>query len=147
MAIREFLTNEEYIRNIAEDMDMGLLVYVHRQTGKTIEIPAPEDHDDSETELWKDSINEIKKKRKDYFEVERWTSSHMYQFMEDFVNTEIKDPLARNLLTSTLNGRKPFQNFKNLVEQSDELRETWFKFKLKCQMTWVRNKLQQEFKL
>jgi hypothetical protein len=65
----------------------------------------------------------------DCIEFEPPDSRESFRFMESFVNT-IPDEKLQLKLVHALNNRKPFANFKHLVENS-RYREAWFEFKKK----------------
>jgi hypothetical protein len=64
----------------------------------------------------------------DLIAIEPLPSSVVYRDMEDFT-ARVRDPNARELLQSALNGRGAFRRFKDLLELDlPELRGAWFAF-------------------
>jgi len=59
--------------------------------------------------------------------VEPRESSESFKIMERFVDV-VNDKILKNKLVNALNNRKPFANFKNIVESSN-YRKEWFAFK------------------
>jgi hypothetical protein len=62
-----------------------------------------------------------------YITVEPRESSKSFAIMKKFVD-EVNDKSLKNKLINALNNRKPFANFKNIVESSN-YRKEWFAFK------------------
>lgn len=67
--------------------------------------------------------------------------------MSDFVEEIVVQPVLKARLTEALQGRKPFQNFKSLIDNSSDIRENWFSYKLQREKDWVRRALQRAFDL
>ncbi|MFW6389389.1 MAG: UPF0158 family protein, partial [Marinilabiliaceae bacterium] len=67
-------------------------------------------------------------------------SSQGFKIMERFVD-EVDDPRLRDQLINALNRKRPFANFKNLVETSS-FRQAWFDFKQKQLEMLVWDELQ-----
>jgi hypothetical protein len=63
-------------------------------------------------------------------------STHSFQVMERFTN-QINSDYLREKLENALNRRKPFSNFKYLVEQS-EYRQAWFDYIFNKNIEWVK---------
>jgi len=78
-------------------------------------------------EMFQDDFKKIESQKKDLIKFEVLESFESYKIMEDFKN-QIEDDKFQKNLDQALNKRKPFQNFKNLIDNS-EYREQWFKFK------------------
>ena len=83
-----------------------------------------EDEDDVESE---DEFDLKHKKWGRYITIEPPESHESFEIMENFV-TEITDKNLKNRILDALGNRKPFANFKNLIETSN-YREQWFAFK------------------
>ena len=126
----------ELVHTVAENIDCGLVCFINPETLEVEEIPKgmldgfsdfsldPEfgdEHEDEEEQKflhdeWETCIT-----------VEPRESSESFRIMERFVD-EVNDKILKNKLINALNNRKPFANFKNIVESSD-YREAWFAFK------------------
>jgi Uncharacterised protein family (UPF0158) len=62
-----------------------------------------------------------------FFPIEHSTSSKAFEVMEAFVET-INDNMLRSQLIRALQRKKPFANFKYIIDNSP-LRQEWFQFK------------------
>ena len=60
--------------------------------------------------------------------------------MEEFVDSLENGPTKIRLLTS-LQGRKPFANFKHQIENAAECRELWFAFRRQKNIEWIQDRL------
>ena len=147
MATDKQVITEELINDIAQDLDIGLSVFVHRKTLETISYPNPDQYSEDEMEVWQEDIDKVENNAGDYFEVERWHGSDMHDIMSDFVEEIVTQPVLKARLTEALQGRKPFQNFKFLIDNSGDNRESWFSYKLQREKDWVRRALQRSFDL
>ncbi len=147
MATDKKVITEELINDIAQDLDTGLCVFVHRKTLETISYPNPDEYSEDEMEAWQEDIDKVENNADDYFEVRRWQGFDMHDIMSDFVEEIVVQPVLKARLTEALQGRKPFQNFKFLIDNSGDIRESWFSYKLQREMDWVRRAVQRSFDL
>lgn len=130
------LTDEE-IKEIAEDLEIGFRVFVHKDTKKRINIRIVEDEQLMGEEKERDEVEEDPEK---YIEFEPMNSREAYRVMERFVNI-VEDEAFASKLSDALDRRKPFRKFKDIVESS-EYREQWFAFKEAEQIENVREQLE-----
>jgi hypothetical protein len=68
------------------------------------------------------------------------TSSEAFRVMEDFAHS-LSDDAFKAMLLNRPSRRKPFQNFRMEIDDSD-YREDWFAFKDKAYMDFVRMQLE-----
>ena len=132
--------SKEKIREIAEELDCGMKVYVNK---KTLEIKTVLDFDahfDADTELWEEDINEIEENYDDYLEIEKKDSNDAYQVMEDFIET-IEDTELKRELELGLNLSNPFRNFKDIIDSSGQYRDRWFEYKNDRYIKYVEEQL------
>ncbi len=121
----------ELVHAVAENIDCGLICFVNPETLEMEEIPKAMFDDPYEYNLstGMDAENEIfiHKKWETSIEIEPRESSESFKIMELFVD-DLNDQNLKNKLINTLNKRRPFANFKNIVESSN-YRNEWFAFK------------------
>jgi hypothetical protein len=83
-----------------------------------------------------------------FFTIEHSTSSKAFEVMEAFVET-VKDKKLCLQLVAALQRKKPFSNFKYIVDNST-LREDWFKFKdeayAEIAKEWLEENASEELK-
>ena len=131
------------IKEIAEEMDCGMRCFHNKKSNKTLFLPAELDFEfefDDETEFWQDEIEELKNNKSDYTEIEKPNSNDSFKMMEEFASSDKIDSELKENLLQILQLKKPFANFKNLIDNSD-FREEWFAFKSNWMQNWVKNQL------
>ena len=142
----------ELVHTVAENIDCGLVCYINPETLEVEEIPKgmvdgfsdfsinPEFEDDEDED--EDEQKFLHEDWETCITVEPRESSESFRIMERFVD-EINDKNLKNKLINALNNRKPFANFKNIVESSD-YRAAWFAFKQHQLEIMVWEELQNE---
>ena len=133
------LTNEQ-ISSIAEDLDCGMKVYVNKETKEIKSILDFDGMSYVDEELWEEDINEIEENFDKYVVFEKMDSGESYRVMSDFVDT-IEDDELRKKLELGLTLRKPFRNFKDIIDNEVEYREKWFAFKNARYIEFVKEQL------
>ncbi len=126
------------IKGIAEDLDCGFRVYVHRVTREVLTVPDADKHPDMDTDPWRDSLKEIQRHADDYVQIEGMDDHEAFRLMEGFADTVDQDAI-REKLKLVLSMAKPFRNFKFTIDQSGKYREEWFAFKARRLMEKVRD--------
>ena len=132
--------SKEILNDIADNLEIGLKCFIHRETFEVVSYPDPEQHFDMDSDDWKEVISKVKKNKKKFIEIEGMTSSESFKVMEEFIESLDNSDTKIRLMTA-LEGRKPFANFKNQIDNSGEYREQWFVFKRQKNIEWVQNQL------
>lgn len=116
------------LNNIAQSLDIGFICYVHKETGELKEVISEEAAEETGVwEEWKSDMQEIENEPDKYVQLEAMTSDDSYRVMEAFAH-QVEDKVMQGRLLATLEGYKPFANFKHQIDNSD-IREDWFAFK------------------
>jgi transcription termination factor NusB len=125
------------VHDVAENIDCGLVCFINPETLEVEEIPKemvdglsyfsinPEFEDEDEED--EDGQKFLHEDWENCITVEPRESSESFKIMERFVDV-VNDKSLKNKLVNALNNRKPFANFKNIVESSN-YRKEWFAFK------------------
>ncbi len=129
---------EQNIEEIAELLDCGMICFYHRLTGTIESHPDPEDPY-FDPEPWEDLIDKIESDLSNYERFEKMNSNEGFQVMEDFANS-LSDIHFKDKLFDQLSNRKPFQNFKFMIDSS-EYRQDWFDFKKKAYIEFVKGQI------
>ncbi len=136
---------QKIIKEIASNLDCGITSYYNQKNGKLIGIPNIDDFGiidkDFQKFIQKD-IDEITKYKEDFIVFELLKGYENFKIMEDFKH-EISDTNFIEKLNYALTNKKPFRNFKYLIDNSD-YREQWFKFKQQELEKIVEKNLNQE---
>jgi hypothetical protein len=118
------------LKEISENNDCGMICFFNPETGEMEEampewLDDPESFEDTTGEKWEDT-----------FKFETWKqvitidppeSHESFEIMEDFAEHKATGRLQQQLFDA-LNRKKPFRNFKNLIDNSDS-RQEWFDYK------------------
>lgn len=132
---------EAQIKDIAQNCLMGMLSFVHKETLE-IEVYPDVTHIidfDENDELWAETKNKLDENMADYIEIEPMASFESYKLLENFVLV-VDDEALQDDLQAALERRKPFRNFKHIVDNSN-YRQAWFDFELEQTMEYVRKNL------
>ncbi len=122
---------QNIIKKIAQELDCGFNCYLNVKTEEIIAIPSfshISDEDDFKR-AFEEDFKKIKKQKADLIKFEVLESFESFKIMEHFIE-QVPDQKLRTELENILVRKKPFQNFKNKIDQSD-FRQSWFDFKQK----------------
>lgn len=128
------------IKEISEQLDCGFRAFYHKQSGKLIFVPNTDQFFDMDTTAWKEELKKLKKNSSDYREVYAMDSKDSFKLMEDFAQ-EVTDGKLQQQLINALNRQKPFSQFKFIIDNSGEYRQSWFNFKNKRYIEWTEDQL------
>jgi Uncharacterised protein family (UPF0158) len=135
---------KEHIKEIAEQIDCGFRAFYHRQTGDLLFIPDSLKHPEMETEAWEEDIEKLDNNFSDYAEIEAMNSTDSFQLMHDFTELLDNSNLLKNKLRIALTRKKPFREFKFVIDNSGDYRQQWFDFKNLKLKQWVENQIDQQ---
>lgn len=130
---------EHNIKEIAEWLNTGMMVFYHKETGEIKYHPDP-DAPYFEPELWQEEIDKIENEREKYLRFESMESHQAFKVMEHFADS-LADLKFKGMVYDRLSRKGPFQNFKILVESS-EYRQAWFDFRDSANIEWVKEQLE-----
>lgn len=119
------------IKEIAENLDCGYDCYYNLKTNELISIPNSSQVFDQQQfeEVFQEDLDKIKKQQSDFIKIEVLESFESFKIMEKF-KEGLSDNCFQQEISSLLKNKKPFQNFKHLIDNS-EYRQAWFDFKQK----------------
>lgn len=122
-------SKQNVIREIAQQLDCGNDCYYNMRSNEIISIPNFSQIFDEEEfkEAFQADLKRVKKQRADLIKFEVLESFESFKIMERFVE-QLPDQKLQSKLESVLSDKKPFQNFKYLIDHSD-FRQKWFDFK------------------
>lgn len=117
------------IKQIAQELDSGFDCYYNSQTNEIIAIPNFSQFSDAEDfrDNFQAELEKVKNHQKDFIKFEVLDSFESFKIMEQFV-AQLSDNYFQSQLKNALLKKKPFQNFKQLIDHSD-FRQSWFDFK------------------
>lgn len=144
------------VAEIAGDIDAGLVCFFNPET---LEIDAYPRDLLYEIDFFEDDPEEVKKNLQElydwedvkvldwdkYFEFSPPDSNEGFRIMETFAERLKNTDKLKNKLFNALNNRKPFANFKDIIDNSDH-RQDWFDFKFRWLENSVGIQLMEELK-
>lgn len=133
--------SNKVINEIAQDLDCGMVCYINKQTHEVKAIIDPNDPFADE-EFWREDLDEIERTWESYIKIEKMSSREAFGIMEDFTN-QVSNNAIRDRLIIALNRRKPFRHFKYEVDNNEDIRQQWFKFKEIRYEEWVKDYLKK----
>jgi hypothetical protein len=133
------LTNQQ-LKEIAEELDCGMNVYLHKETKEIKSIIDFDKNIYADEELWEEDIREIEDNYDEYIPFEQMDSGEAFQVMVEFIKT-VKNEELKKKLELGLSLSKPFRNFKDIIDAEEKYREKWFAFKSEKYIEFVKEQL------
>jgi len=122
---------KELIKSVAEEIDMGMICFLNTDTLE-VESVLGESYNAYGDDDFKSFYQEV------YDKVDNWGNFirieppqpwQSFKIMEDFIETCISDDNSvKKRLWDAISKKKPFQNFKFIIDDS-QYRQCWFDFK------------------
>jgi len=138
----------DIIKEIAEQLDCGFRVFIHKTTGQQLFVPDENNLTDSDFDPWKEELERLENNFNDYYEIEKWSSNEAFELMSEYAE-QVLDEKLQSRLFEALRKNKPFRAFNFVIDNSENFRQNWFKFKAKGQQDFVEkqiNRLKQSGK-
>jgi hypothetical protein len=124
------------IKEIAERLDCGFRAFIHVKTSQMLFVPDDNNYSDFDTEAWAEELELLENNFTEYCEIEKWTSSEAFEIMSEFTD-QLTDNNLQSRLLNALRKKKPFREFKFVIDSSGDFRQLWFDFKNKWQQDFV----------
>jgi len=132
---------EDIIKEIAELVDSGEVVFLHKETREILSYPVADGPADEEFDYIEQEVMEVVNIAPDsYIRFDPPDSDESYQIMEVFVET-LQDAQLKARLTDALASRKPFRNFRNAL-QIEDIEDDWYNYKDAYFLVYVSDKLE-----
>ena len=134
---------QKLVKEVADLVDAGLVCFINLDTLAYEYLPKEMfygEFDDGEDTL-QEILDRIETEWEHTVQIDPPESNIGYNIMADFTARKVKDKSLKLQLENALNKRKPFRNFKDIVESS-ALREEWFDFKQKEMEKYVWEELE-----
>lgn len=134
---------EEQIKEIAEMLDCGFRSFWHRNTGELIFVLDNDFDSFGEEDMVDEDLEKLNKNPDDYIEIDKPDSNSSFKFMENFAEQLEGNDKLRSELFYALNKRKPFREFKWVIDNSGDYRQQWFDYKSEVLKEWVVDKFKE----
>ena len=131
------------IKEIAEQLDLGFRAFYHKQTGELIFVPDFLQYPDMDSEVFDEDLEKLDNNFMDYHEFEAMQSHEKFEMMKDFADQLADNSSLSNKLIAALNKRKPFREFKFIIDNSGPYRQQWFDFRNAQHIEWVENQIER----
>ena len=128
---------QEQIREISQQFDCGNCCYWNKKTGKLIFTPDFDENIYAEKEFYEEELDELENNWGDYVEIEKPNSKDNFEIMVNFAEHLDDSNQLKNKLFNAINKKKPFREFKFVVDNSGKYRQQWFDFKSSQLEKWV----------
>jgi antirestriction protein ArdC len=117
------------VSEIAQELDCGNDCYYNPKTDEIVSIPnfGQISDEDEFRETFSAELKKVNKNKTEFIKIEVLESYESFKIMERFID-QIADAEFKTNLENILQRKKPFQNFKNSIDNSD-FRQKWFDFK------------------
>jgi len=137
--------SKQQIKEISDQLDCGFRAFYHKLSGELIFVPDIDKHYNIDTSAWQDELDKLDSNFFDYYEIEAMDARESFSVMADFAE-QVSDTNLRNKLINALNRKKPFREFKFIIDNSGKYRQNWFDFKNNRYLEWTEDqvKIQQE---
>jgi len=122
-------SKQNIIKEIAQELDCGNDCYYNPKTNELITIPnfgEMLDEDEFRESLGAE-LKKVTKSKAEFIKIEILESFESFKIMERFI-AQIADKQFQSELENILERKKPFQNFKNRMDNSAYI-QNWFDFK------------------
>ena len=126
--MKQLSKRDKFYREVGEAMSMGdSRCFINNETLK-VDIHASEEYFDSND--MEDSAEEATNNPEKFLLLKPISSRDAFETMEAFINT-VKNKYLQNRLMQAIDQKKPFANFKKIIDNSIE-RQNWFDFRDKA---------------
>jgi len=135
------IISAQQIKEISQDLDCGMKSFYHIITGEVKSYPDElKSQGGFDKEFWEDTMEQVESCPDEFVAFEGLESFESFSMMETFINN-IEDVKIQVKFQDTIQLRKPFQQFKNLLFDYPVLREQWFDFKNNYMIEHVEQQL------
>lgn len=131
----------EKLKQIADDLDTGMVCYYHKVTGEIEVYPHELSNPGFDEEFWEDVMDKVSESREEYMSFEPMDSRESFQVIENFI-AQIDDIPTHNKFIEAVSRKRPFANFKDMLHYYPELREQWFVFKNEAYIDYVKEQVE-----
>ena len=129
---------DKQIAEVAGLLDCGMSCFYHLPTG-TIEAHPDIENPYFDPEPWQELTDKIEKNWDEYESIEKMDKKAEFQLIEGFAFS-VSIGEFRDKILEKISGRRPFQNFKLLIDSSP-YRQDWFDFKMRSYIDHVKRQL------
>lgn len=108
---------KQQVKEISEQIDCGFQAFYHKQMGSLIFVPNTNRNLEMDTSAWSDELAQLRKSFQDYQEIYPMYRSDSFKVMTDFIQ-QLDDTILQSRLVEAVNRKKPFREFKFVIDNS-----------------------------
>lgn len=117
--------------------------FLHKKSFEVITVPDEFYFDEGlEEDPWEEDFKKIEADKINFVEIEKMPSDKAFEMMEEFIDS-LENRSVKIILLQSIEGRKPFANFKHQIENAGLERELWFAFRRHRNIEWIEKQLEQ----
>ena len=135
--------NDQQIKEIAEELDTGFRCFFNIKTREIVAVPDFIENPDFDQEYFEEDLKKLETNADQYIEIEKPSSRDSFNIMLGFTDQLTGNEELKEMLFSALDRKKPFSNFKFLIDNSGIYRQQWFDFKNDQLKKWVIDKFNE----
>lgn len=138
--MKKIVLTPDDIKEIAEQLSFNFRAFIHKETQHLLFVPDPDHFMDLEG--WEEELERLDETIDEYHQIEKWHSSDAFKIMQDFAG-QVSNRRVQNELFMALEKKKPFREFKFVVDNAGDYREEWFAFRDARQQDYVAKKIEE----
>jgi hypothetical protein len=133
----------QQIKEIAEQLDCGFRSFWQKTTGELLFVPDLNNNPYADAEFYGEDLEKLDNNFGDYIEIEKPNSNDSFEIMANFTEYLNDNDKIKTDLINALNKKKPFREFKFVIDNSGVYRQQWFDFKNAQLKQWVIDKFNE----
>lgn len=135
--------NDKQIKEIADELDIGFRCFFNVKTREIVSVPDFSENPDYEKGYFEDELKKLESYANQFIEIEKPGSKTSFNFMLGFTQQLLGNEELKEKLFNALDRKKPFSNFKFLIDNSSIYREQWFDYKNEQLKKWIVDKFNE----
>ena len=135
--------NDQQVKEIAEQLDTGWRCFFNTKTQEIVAVPDFIENPDYDREYFEEDLEKLETNADQYIEIEKPSSRDSFNIMLGFTDQLTGNEELKEMLFKALDRKKPFSNFKFLIDNSGIYRQKWFDYKNDQLKKWVIDKFKE----
>ena len=95
---------------------------------------------DIELDAWQEQLDKLEENFMDYQRIEAMDRHESFEVMADFTE-QVLDKRLQQQLINALDKKKPFREFKVIIDNAGSYREKWFAFRDQRYIEWTEEQI------
>jgi uncharacterized protein YktA (UPF0223 family) len=138
------MLSEEQIKEIAEYLDMGFSCYYHIHTKNILKFPNDEMLEmEDDDDVYAKEREELEENFMEYRYIDKMSSIESFHMMSAFIDSLNDLNEAKEKLIVSITLKKPFRQFKDVLDNYLETKELWYIFRQESLQNWVKQQIRR----